>query len=199
MQSLRDTQSMPQPSHATTPACPTCQRPLLSPHLFTSSSAYDTWKVANKKICHGGKKKKATPAKNRRPQSCLLGSSKRPLRSQEDRCSLLSGPRDARAALACLHYATRAAPPDPLLHHQEHDRLWHVSKGAQDCTSIIISSNQHGVGTSLPKNRIQLPFAAIQREDLEDLGSTPCMSLCFAIRSSPTELWQPQVQRICIC
>ena len=66
--------------------------------------------------------------------------------------------------MACLHYATRAAPPDPLLHHQEHNRLRHVSIGAQDCTTIIISSKRHGAGTSLPKNRMQLPFGAIQRE-----------------------------------
>ena len=30
-----------------------------------------------------------------------------------------------------LHYATCAAPPDPLLHHQKHNRLWHVSVEAQ--------------------------------------------------------------------
>ena len=31
-----------------------------------------------------------------------------------------------------LHYATRAAPPDPLPHQQEHDGLWHVSMGAHE-------------------------------------------------------------------
>ena len=168
MQSLRDTLSMPQPSQATSPACPTCQRPLLSPHLSTICSTYDTWKGANKKICHGGKKKKVTPAKNRRPQSCLLGSSKRPLRSQEDRCSLLKLPFERTSGCACcigllaLRYsrsATRSFTSSPGTRS---------IAGAQDCTSIIISSNQHGAGTSLPKNRIQVPFGAIQREDLED-------------------------------
>ena len=135
MESLQDTLYMPPASHITSPACRIHQRPLLSPHLFPSCSTHDTGQVANQKICHGGKGKKPTPAMKGRSQSSLLGSFRRPLRSHEDRSSFLKLPFERTSECACylgLHYATRAAPPDPLPQHQEHDRLWHVSMGSQD-------------------------------------------------------------------
>ena len=125
MQSLRDTLSMPR--HLPTAFingryhCRTCSQ--VAPHTILG-------KWPTRRFVMAGREKKATPATNRRPQSSLLGSSRRPFRSHEDRSSFLELPFQRTSECACcigLHYATRAAPPDPLPHHQEHDRPWHVS------------------------------------------------------------------------
>ena len=130
MLSPGDTLSMPQASHATSPGCRIQQRPLLLPQLSTSCSTFDTGQVAYQKICHGGKVHQ--PRIGARKALCWDHQG-RPLRSHEDRSSFLELPFERTSKCACcigLHYATRAAPPDPLLHHQEHDRLWHVRTGS---------------------------------------------------------------------
>ena len=64
-------------------------------------------KWPTRRFVMAGRNKKATPAKNRRPQSFLLGSSKRPLLSHEDQCSFLKL-RACCIGLLALRYSRSA-------------------------------------------------------------------------------------------